>query len=61
MTNVLQFAIGFIVALSVLMVLASILSRWGGVGRAELALLSMPAILIGVWTSRRIASRFRSV
>jgi hypothetical protein len=29
---VLQFAIGFIVALGVLMVLASILSLWGGVG-----------------------------
>lgn len=56
----LQLVTGFIVAFGLLMVLARLLSAWGGVGSAELALLSVPAALLGVWTSRRVRSRFRS-
>lgn len=60
MIIVLQLATGFIVAFGALMVLANLLSALGGVGSVELALLSAPAILIGVWASRRVRRLFRS-
>ncbi len=60
MIVVLQLATGFIATFALLMVLAGLLSIWGGVGSAELALLSVPAVLFGVWASRRVSSLFRS-
>lgn len=61
MALILQLVTGIVVTFvtfGVLIGLAGLLSKLGGVGRVELAILLIPAILAGVWASRRMKRLF---
>lgn len=55
MSLLLACTAGVAMALSVLLLMASVLALFAGIGRVELTVLSIPAIGAGVWAGRRVA------
>jgi hypothetical protein len=48
---------GAAMTLGVVLLLARVLSVFGAVGAVELAILSVPALIAGVWTGQYVANK----
>lgn len=58
--RLLQLTVGAAVTLGVWLLLARILTVFGGVGSVELAILFAPALIAGLWAGRASTHRARS-